>query len=218
VAALVAATLVLGLPAGNVTNLDAASGLCHNPDTALLVERGPSAAIVDMATFAAHELPIPPEVIAAARSARDAFSRLAPRQWNVTRTTEVRGRRIVVEKVPGGEIVFDVLFPHRIELATSAVSPSGRFSLFIQANNIASEITILDAQSGTTQLVKIPHDAPLAAYAIGVAFSPDQRCVAISMERVGADAAETWTINLETGALTLLPVPDAFVLDWIRTR
>jgi hypothetical protein len=64
--------------------------------------------------------------------------------------------------------------------------------------------------------VRLAHAAPLAAYAIGLTFAPDEHCVAVSMERIGGPGAETWLVDLRTGTVDKVAIPDLFVLDWAR--
>jgi hypothetical protein len=165
-----------------------------------------------------RETGIAPEVVRQAARARRRTQQLAFPRWVVDRTIDEAGRRIVVRDPRNGDVRFDVTYPNRIELATSAVSGTGRFTVFVQSNNVASEVTVLDAESGARRTIRLPHDAPLAAYAIGITFAPGKRCAAISMERIGGPRAETWLVDLRTGAVEQWAIPGLFVLDWARAR
>jgi hypothetical protein len=136
----------------------------------------------------------------------------------VVRTSGERAFRIDVMDGLTGDRVFDESFDRRIELATAAVSPSGRFTVHIQGNNIASEVTVLDALSGERWYRELPHDARLAAFAIDAVFDADETCVAISMERVGGEGGETWLLDLRSGEVQALPVADVFAIAWIRDQ
>lgn len=193
----------------------AAPGPCRQSGTTLLVEHRDGLALVDPVSFELRALPVDPEAARVAGNAQEMLERLAFPTWRVIRTSDERGRRVRVVDSRGGEQVFDLVFEHRIELPAISSSSSGRFTLHVQANNVASEVTILDAWTGRIKVIEIPHDAPLAAYAIAVAFSPDERCVAVSMDRVGGDGAETWLIDLQPGGVERVPVADAFVLQWL---
>lgn len=182
----------------------------------LVGERAGRVILVELPDAIVHETSVAPEVVSQGARARRRFQRFAFPRWEVARTIDEQGRRIVVRDPRSGDIRFDVTFPNRIELATSAVSGAGRFSVFVQSNNVASEVTLLDAETGARRMVRLAHDAPLAAYAIGITFDPGERCVAISMERIGGPGAETWLVDLDTGSVEQLTIPDLFVLDWSR--
>ncbi len=189
-------------------------GACEEPGGVLLLEHGDGMAIVDPASFTMHELALDPEVPRVAERARDQLTGIVPGRWHVERTPGDGGLRIEVIDRWSGDQVFDISFARRIELAASAVSPSGRLTVHVQANNIASELTLLDAHTGVSRRVDIRHGAQLAAFAIGVAFSPGERCVAISMERAGGGGAETWLVDPESGEVLPLPLTDIFVVAW----
>jgi len=161
-------------------------------------------------------LPIDPGTVRQAARFRQRFDRLAFPRWLVVHASDERRRRVTVTDRSSGEVMIDSAFPLRIELAVAASSASGRYTVVVQSNNVASEVTVLDAAMGRTRLVPIPHDAPLAAYAIGVAFNPVMPCVAISMARVNGPGAETWLLDLNTGDFSPLPVADFLVRDWAR--
>ncbi|MBA3274299.1 MAG: hypothetical protein H0T72_00785 [Chloroflexia bacterium] len=190
------------------------AGACQDPGGFLLVEHGDGTALIDPASFATHELPLDLDLVRVAERARDLLTSIVPGRWHVERTPEEDGLRIEVIDRRSDAQVFDVSFARRIELAASAVSPSGRLTVHVQANNVASEVTLLDAQTGVSRRVDVPHDARLAAYTIGVAFSPDERCVAISMERVGGEGAETWLVDPESDDVLALPAANIFVVAW----
>jgi len=192
------------------------AGGCDDLDASLLMERGSALLLVNPRTLAVRDVPLNPDVARIVERDRKWLGGVVPARWHVARSSNDREQRVAVYDRQSGETVFDVAFARRIELSTAVVSSSGRFTVHVQANNIASEVTILDAQSGTTRSLDIPHDAHLAAYAIDVAFSPDETCAAISMERIGGDGAETWLLDLASGDVRPLPVPDAFVIGWIR--
>lgn len=127
---------------------------------------------------------------------------LATQDWQVVRTSLPHAYLIELRSVETGRLELSATFDRRIELAMSVVSPSSRQVAFIQANNLASEVTLMDAESATRRTVLIRHDAPLAAYAIQAAFSPDESCLAISMERSGGSGPETWLVDLATGEVS----------------
>jgi hypothetical protein len=138
--------------------------------------------------------------------------------------------RWVVERQPSAAtIVYRVIdrstgataaglsFPRRIELSTSASSPDGRFFVHVQANNVASEVVIVDAGTKRQWTVLLPHDARLAAFAISLTFSPDASCLAITMEREGDPRPETWTISLSGDRIDPQRVDWGSVLAWVET-
>lgn len=188
---------------------------CLHEGTFLIVEQHGSAAMVVPSSLAAVAVPLDPDLIRLSASVQQSLDGLGRKQWHVVRTADERGLRIDVRNTGDGSLIFDRSFNRRIELSASAVSPSNRFTIHLQANNVASEMTIFDARDGVTQLVTIPHDADLSAYALGIVFGPDEQCAAISMERAGSDGAETWFVDLEPGRQSLLPLPDIFALDWV---
>ncbi|MDQ3653549.1 MAG: hypothetical protein M3457_00530 [Chloroflexota bacterium] len=192
------------------------AGGCNLLDASLLMERGSALQLVNLRTLAVRDVPLNPDVARIVERGRNLLEGVVPARWHVARTSNDLEQRVAVYDRQSGETVFDVAFALRIELSTAVASSSGRFTVHVQANNVASEVTVLDAQSSTTRSLSIPHEARLAAFAIGVAFSPNETCAAISMERVGGDGAETWLLDLESGEVRPLPVPGAFVLGWIR--
>lgn len=190
------------------------AGVCDGVEASLLMEHGAALQLVNARTLAVREVPLSPDVARIVERGWNRLEGVVPARWHVARTSNDLEQRVTVYDRHTGEPVFNVSFARRIELATALVSPSGRFTVHVQANNIASEVTVLDAQSGTTRSLDIPHDARLAAFAIGVAFSPGDECAAISLERVGGDGAETWLLDLASGEVHELPVPDVFVIGW----
>ena len=188
---------------------------CRPSGTSLIVEHETRAAIVDTAMPSAMVIPLEPGILRLAGKVQQALDGLGPERWRVVRTADERAQTIEVRDTGDGSLIFERSFTHRIELAASAVSPSSQFTIHLQANNVASEVTIFDAYTGVTRVVAISHNADLAAYAIGIVFSPDDQCAAISMERAGAAGAETWLVDLKSGALAQLSIPDIFAIAWI---
>ena len=133
----------------------------------------------------------------------------------MVRIADGAGTRIVITDALTGRVVLDERFARRIELAASAVSPDGRFTVYVQGNNLATEVTILDALQASVRLVRIAHDADLAPFAIGIVFSPARACAALSMERVGGPGPEAWLVDLEGGAVSRLDSSGASVVDWL---
>lgn len=188
---------------------------CRLEGTTLIVERGGRLALVDPGSLTIRDVPVDSDGVALAGMLEEVLNGLRSPRWQVARTADEETRRIEVIDSRDGSLVFDVSFTRRIELAATSVSPSHRFVVRVQSNNVASEVTILDAQARAYRFVTIPHGAVLAAYAIGIAFSPEEGCAAISMERAGGGGAETWLIDLDSGALARLPVENIFALIWI---
>jgi hypothetical protein len=211
---IVASCMLLAAPATWIS-ANAFTDPCRVEGTSLLVEQADRLAIVDPATLAVQDTPLDPEFVRRAAAMRAVLDEVSWRRWQVVRTADERVHRITVFDSGDGSLVFDLSFSRRMELAASAVSPSHRFVIHVQANNVASEATILDAQSGDSSFATISHHSDIAAYAIGIVFSPDELCAAISMERADADGADTWFVDLESGAVIRLRIPDIQVLDWI---
>jgi hypothetical protein len=136
---------------------------------------------------------------------------IAP-QWDVQRASGPDAYAFTVHDPGTGELIISATFERRIEIAASTVSPTGRFTVFIQSNNLASEITVLDASTAERRDVRLPHGEKLAAFAIGSAFSRDESCLAVSMERVGGNGPETWLVSMETGSVS--SVIPGFVITW----
>lgn len=145
----------------------------------------------------------------------------------VGRALTLPATRWIVERLPSTDAVnirivdrarddtaYSVSFPRRIELAASASSADGRFFVHIQANNVASEVVIVDALARRQRTVTLPHDARVAAFAISLTFSPDTSCVAISMERADVPAPESWFVGLLTDSATIEPVDWGYVVAW----
>lgn len=189
---------------------------CQAPGAFLIAERGHDVVAIDPLTGAARPVALPPNAVRMAERGWRALRGAVPEPWRVVRSSDASHQRIEVYDRESGVQVFDIAFQRRIELSTAVVSPSGRFTVHVQANNVASEITVLDAVRGLRWRRDIPHNARLAAYAMGVAFSPNGACAAISMERAdGVDGPETWLLDLESGTDSGLPIRDAFVLGWV---
>jgi len=137
----------------------------------------------------------------------------APR-WVTQRIQDETGLRLRIIDRARDRVTVDTVFRRRIEIAAIAESPDGRLVVHLQANNVASEVTIFDAETGVRKALRIPHDAPLAAYALSLTFSPDASCLAVSMTRAG-HLPETWTVDLRQPVLTATPLGDVFVLAWV---
>lgn len=193
-------------------------GGCEASSASLLMEGGAGLLLVDPRTAAVREAPLGPGVARVVERGWRQLTGIVPRRWHVEWASSDLEQVITVYDRQSGEPVFDVPFARRIELSTALVSPTGRYTVHVQANNVASGVTVLDAHVGTVRSLDIPHGARLAAFAIGVAFSPGETCAAISMERVGGDGAETWLLDLDSGELGRLPVHDAFVLAWVWSQ
>lgn len=191
---------------------------CEDSGALLLAVRGNEVVAIDPLSFEARAVPVQPDAVRIAERGVRALHSAVPAPWRVVRSSDAAAQRIEVYDGRTDDRVFDVAFRRRIELSTAAVSPSGRVTVHVQANNVASEVTVLDAGRGVRWRRDIPHDARLAAYAIGVTFSPNGACAAISMEREGSDDPETWLLDLESGDLFGSPVADAFVLAWVRRQ
>lgn len=189
-------------------------GGCGDPGALLIVEQGSDVIAIDPLTVAARIVPVGPDAVRIAERGWRVLRGAVPAPWRVLRASDATAQRIEVYEQATGDRVFGVAFPRRIELSTAAVSPSGRFTVHVQANNVASEITVLDAGRGMQWRREIPHNARLAAYAIGVAFSPNGACAALSMERDGGEGPETWLLDLESGDVSDPPLANVFVLGW----
>ena len=188
---------------------------CELPGSTLVAEQDDHLALVDPVTGDVRRSGVSPRMARFVTDAREQLDGLAFPRWIVDRSSDDSGRSIRVIDSLSGQTVFDGRFEWRIELATSAISRSGRFAVYVQSNNVASEVTILDAGDVSRRFTTIAHDAPLAAYAIGIVFSPDESCAALSMESIGGDGAETWLVDLATGTVTSIPAPDIFAIAWI---
>lgn len=138
-----------------------------------------------------------------------------PPHWVVEREPMADAIAYRVVERRSGATVTAVSFPRRIELAASASSPDGRYFVHVQANNVASEVAIVDARTTRRRTATLPHDAPLAAFAISLTFSPDRSCLAISMEREGGVAPESWAIDLSSDTSAPRPVVWGSVLAWV---
>lgn len=211
--ALVLSLALLGLQ-GEVTT--SASVGCASPSL-LVAEQGGATIGIDPRTHGTQLLSVSPDLAGFAMHLRTGFWRVLPHQWQVMPSSRASGTRVQIANRSTGATVFDVAFRRQIEIASLAISPTARYTLYIQSNNEASEVTVLDAETGTQRLVRIPHHATLAAYAIGTVFDPAERCVAISMQRADRPGAESWLVDLDTGDVSPVPLPDLWVLDWVPT-
>ncbi len=158
-----------------------------------------------------------PRLAAATLLLGQALTRPAPR-WMVKRKplADAVAYRVVDRSTDA--TVYSVSFERRIELAAASSSPDGRFFVHVQANNVASEVVIVDAVTRRQRTAILPHDARLAAFAISLTFSPDASCLAISMEREGDAAPQSWTLDLTGDAIAPRPVEWGSVLAWKATR
>lgn len=189
---------------------------CASTPAQLLVEHDGAAAILDPHGRGVTGLPVDAAVGRAIVRGQALLVGAVPGRWHVSQRWNDVGLQLVVTDRHSGNRVFNDSFPRRIELSTVVVSESGRFTLHVQGNNVASSVTILDAATGQRRVVPIRHDAQLAAFAIGVAIESGERCAALSMERFGGPGAETWLIDLQSGAVTMVPHRDTFILGWMR--
>ncbi len=178
----------------------------------LLLERGARAYILDPGDDEILPLDLAPATIERLHRPLTLLDVFISPAWDVRRDSRPDGYTFTVREPGGGKPILSASFDRRIEIAASTVSPTGRFTVFIQSNNLASEITVLDAADAQRRDVRIPHGEELAAFAIDSAFSRDESCLAVSMERVGGNGPETWLVNLETGAVS--GVIPGFVIDW----
>jgi hypothetical protein len=185
---------------------------CASAHGWLLLERDSQAIVVDPPDGEAVRLDLAPSVIERLHRPLALPAMLGTPQWDVQRASGDDAYEFTVRDPGTGEAILAATFDRRIEIASSTVSPTGRFTVFIQANNRASEVTVLDAAEGERRDIRIPHDEELAAFAIGSAFSRDESCLAISMERVGGNGPETWLIDLESGAIN--PAIPGFAITW----
>ncbi len=161
-------------------------------------------------------VPVPEPVAAALRVGR-MLSLPAPR-WVVDQQPLADTIVYRVLDRSTGAIAVTLSFPRRIELATSASSPDGRFFVHVQANNVASDVVVVDAWTKRQQSGTLPHNARLAAFAMSLTFSPDASCLAISMEREGDAHPETWVIGLTTSdEIAPWRVDVGYVLAWVAT-
>jgi hypothetical protein len=148
---------------------------------------------------------------------RQSIAPAGPARWSVDRAASDRGVTVRIVDTLNGQVVALASFATRIELAASTVAPDGRYALYLQGNNVASELTILNARNGTTRTVLLPHNADLAPFAITFAFAPSVECVAISLERVFGRGPETWLVDLASGATREVDLDGLTVERWVRT-
>lgn len=159
-------------------------------------------------------VPIAGSVAVAVTTTRSLVSAFRSPRWTTLRTRDAAGLRIRVRDRERHRIVIDATFPRRIEIAATATSADGRTLAYLQANNVASELTLFDAAVGTRRDLTIPHDAVFAAYAVTLVFSPDGTCLAVSMDRYGRPPG-SWTIDPRRPDPAATPIGDIFVLGWI---
>jgi hypothetical protein len=157
------------------------------------------------------QVPVPAAMMTAVSAWSGFRSALEPRHWEVNATTNQAGYSYEISG-PNGSTVLQAAFARRIELAASTVSASGRYTVFVQANNVATEVAILDAERVTRWTRLLPHNATLAAFAISMHFDPAEECLAISEQRAAGAGPETWYVDLETRQVSQ-PVP-GFVVAW----
>lgn len=159
-------------------------------------------------------IPVPGVIVTAIETVRAGLKSFRSPRWVAQRTQDEIGLRLRITDRTRDRVVVDAVFPRRIEIAATAESPDGRFVVHLQANNVASELTVFDAGTGIRKELRLPHDAPLAAYAMSLTFSPDASCLAVSMTRAG-HLPEAWTVDLQQPVLTARPLGDVFVLAWV---
>lgn len=158
--------------------------------------------------------PVPEGIVTAIETVRAGLEPFRFPRWSTQRTRDETGLRLRIIDRARDRVVVDTVFRRRIEIAATAESPDGRFVIHLQANNVASELTVFDAETGIRKDLRIFHDAPLAAYALSLTFSPEASCLAVSMTRAG-QLPEAWTVDLRQPVLTVTPLDDVFVLAWI---
>ncbi len=158
--------------------------------------------------------PVPGAIATAVETTGSVASLFRSPRWVTLRTYDAAGLRLRIVDRNRNRVVVDTVFPRRIEIAATATSSDGRFVVHLQANNVASELTLFDAELGTRRELRIPHDASLAAYALSLTFSPDGSCLAVSMTREG-ERPESWLVDPWQPDLTARPIVDVFVLAWI---
>ncbi len=207
------AVLILTYSAATATPIQSLQQpACATAHGWLFLARDNQAVVLDPGNHATASIDLPPAAIERLHRPlilRDIFQSSA---WEVRRESWPDAYEFTVVERDTGEVVHTATFTRRIEIAASTVSPSGRYTVFIQANNLGSEITVLDASAGLRRDLRIPHDEELAAFAIDSAFSRDESCLAVSMERVGGNGPETWLVDLETGEVS--PAIPGFVITW----
>lgn len=161
-----------------------------------------------------RSVPISGSVATAVDTVRSLTSWFRSPRWTTQRIHDAGGLRVRIIDRTRDRVVVETVFPRRIEIATTATSSDGRSVVHLQANNVASELTLFDAETATRRELRIPHGAPLAAYAISLTFSPDGACLAVSMAREG-QLPESWLIDSRQPRLTARPTGDVFVLAWV---
>lgn len=159
-------------------------------------------------------VPVAGSVAAAVTTTRSLVSVFRSPRWATLWTPDADGLRLRIIDREGDRIVVDTVFRRRIEIAATATSDDGRFVAYLQANNVASELTLFDAAAGTRRDLRIPHDTVFAAYAMSLVFSPDGSCLAVSMDWEGRPP-ESWMIDPRRPGLVAAPVGEVFVLAWV---
>ncbi|HYI25608.1 MAG TPA: hypothetical protein VD767_09380 [Thermomicrobiales bacterium] len=138
-----------------------------------------------------------------------------PHRWDVARDARDGVVTLAASDALTDEVVYRESFTSRIELAASTVSPSRRYAVYLQGNNIASELTVLDARTGTAETAYLAHNADLAPFAIGFAFRPGEACLAVTLERANGPGPETWLIDLNGLHVSQVSFGGAFVDRWL---
>jgi hypothetical protein len=212
---LLAMTLAMGGLPGASAHVPVSPGApCEPHGTALLFE-GAMPAALDPRTGQPLSWPEPASLAGRAILARGLAGASGTPRWLVTSTADEAGTTAVVLDVVAGDRVFEMDFLYRIELAALAVSATGRHTVHIQGNNVATEVTILDAATGDVKRVDLPHHGTLAPYAMAWAYSPAGRCLALSLARTGGPGPETWLIDLDLPAARALGVTSGMVTAWL---
>jgi hypothetical protein len=206
-AAIVALGLIQGVPA-------TAGTPCVAPGTVLFGIAG-GKPIAFTPNGMPYEIPLMGDLEWRAWVGRQSLAPPGPPRWSVERVASDRAVTVRIVDTLDGQVVVQASFAKRIELAASAVAPDGRYALYLQGNNVASELTILDARNGTRRTVFLPHNAELAPFAITFAFAPSMECVAISLERVFGRGPETWLVDIASGATRQLDLDGLTVERWV---
>ncbi|CAA9559026.1 MAG: hypothetical protein AVDCRST_MAG43-1748 [uncultured Thermomicrobiales bacterium] len=212
-------------PASSLLLIDPAIGRAHrvpipNPRTVTPVQRT-GVVIVGDASGRDHlvlladggSTPVSGAVRAAIKTTESATAGFSTSRWVTLRTYDAAGMRLRIIDRERDRVVVDTMFRRRIEIAATATSADGRSVAHLQANNMASELTLFDAETGRRKALRIPHDASLAAYAISLTFSPDGSCLAVSMTR-DTQLPESWVIDLRQPSLPATAIGAVFVLAW----
>lgn len=158
--------------------------------------------------------PVPGAIATAVETTDSLLFLFRSPRWVTQGAYDAAGLRLRIVDRNRDRAVVDTVFPRRIEIAATATSADGRSVVHLQANNVASELTLFDAERETRSHIRIPHDASLAAYALSLTFSPDGSCLAVSMTRDGP-LPESWMVDLSQPVLTATPSGNVFVLAWV---